>query len=78
MRRAQLRLRHVITMAAVALLVALATLSGQGQRHAPNWRWPNRSRPRVSPSACRMAGAGTEPRQRPATPVVSELSRWAR
>jgi hypothetical protein len=36
MRRAQLRLRHVITMAAVALLVALATLSGQGQRHAPN------------------------------------------
>jgi len=36
MRRAQLRLRHVITMAAVALLVALATGSGQGQHHAPN------------------------------------------
>jgi hypothetical protein len=36
MRRAQLRLRHVITMAAVALLIALATLSTQGQRHALN------------------------------------------
>jgi len=35
MRRAQLRLRHVITMAAVALLVALATGSGQAQHQAP-------------------------------------------
>jgi hypothetical protein len=36
MRRAQLRLRHVITMAAVGLLVALATVSSQGQHHALN------------------------------------------
>jgi hypothetical protein len=34
MRRAQLRLRGIITMAAVALLVALATLSAPPRQHA--------------------------------------------